>query len=157
MKRFSVFLLLLVLVSCVSSPRFHSNKYIKEEPRDVQFFSNEKEESKIDTLNNLPNEIESVTGFASFYSDEFDGKTTANGETYNMYELTAAHQTYPFNTMIRVVNLANDKTVIVRINDRGPFVDNRIIDLSLGAAIQLGMDKTGIQEVRLEIIEWGIE
>jgi rare lipoprotein A len=58
--------------------------------------------------------------------------------------------------MIRVVNLANDKTVIVRINDRGPFVDNRIIDLSLGAAIQLGMDKTGVQNVRLEIIEWGI-
>nr|MDA3859837.1 septal ring lytic transglycosylase RlpA family protein [Melioribacteraceae bacterium] len=74
-----------------------------------------------------------------------------------MYELTAAHRTYPFNTMIRVVNLKNNKTIIIRINDRGPFVEGRIIDLSLGAAIQLGMDKTGIQEVRLEIIEWGIE
>ncbi len=149
-------MLAFVLVSCVSSPRFHSNKYNKDEPRDVQFFSNENEDSKIDTLHNLSNQIESVTGFASFYADDFDGKTTANGETYNMYELTAAHQTYPFNTMIRVVNLKNNKTVIVRINDRGPFVDNRIIDLSLGAAIQLGMDTTGIQEVRLEIIEWGI-
>ncbi len=149
--------MLLGLVSCVSSPRFHSNKYNKDELRDVRFFSNENEDSKIDTLHNLSNEIESVTGFASFYADDFDGKTTANGETYNMYELTAAHQTYPFNTMIRVVNLENNKTVIVRINDRGPFVDNRIIDLSLGAAIKLGMDKTGIQEVRLEIIEWGIE
>ena len=156
MKRFFVFLLLLGFVSCVSSPRFHSTKVVKEEPRDVRFFSLENDESIIDTLHNLPNEIESVTGFASFYSDEFDGKTTANGETYNMYELTAAHRTYPFNTMIRVVNLANDKTVIVRINDRGPVPENRIIDLSLGAAIQLGMDKTGIQEVRLEIIEWGI-
>ncbi len=149
--------MLLGLVSCVSSPRFHSNKYNKDELRDVRFFSNENEDSKIDTLYNLSNKIESVTGFASFYADDFEGKTTANGETYNMYELTAAHQTYPFNTMIRVVNLENNKTVIVRINDRGPFVDNRIIDLSLGAAIKLGMDKTGIQEVRLEIIEWGIE
>ena len=157
MKRFFVFLLLLGLVSCVSSPRFYSTKVVKEEPRDVRFFSLENDKSVIDTLHNLSNEIESVTGFASFYSDAFDGKKTANGETYNMYELTAAHQTYPFNTMIRVVNLANDKTVIIRINDRGPFVDNRIIDLSLGAAIQLGVDKTGIQEVRLEIIEWGIE
>ncbi|PIQ11285.1 MAG: hypothetical protein COW71_01040 [Ignavibacteriales bacterium CG18_big_fil_WC_8_21_14_2_50_31_20] len=81
---------------------------------------------------------------------------TANGEIYNMYELTAAHKTYPFNTMIRVTNLANNKTVIVRVNDRGPVPENRIIDLSLGAAIQLGMDNAGVQEVRLEIIEFGI-
>ncbi len=156
MKRFSLFLLVLVLISCASSPRFHSDRINKDKPREKKFFSAEKEEGKIDTLFNLSNEIATVTGIASFYADDFNGKQTANGETYNMYELTAAHRTYPFNTMIRVVNLANDKTIIVRINDRGPFVDSRIIDLSLGAAIQLGMDNTGIQEVRLEIIEWGI-
>ena len=72
-----------------------------------------------------------------------------------MYELTAAHKTYSFNTMIRVTNLSNNKTVIVRINDRGPFVDNRIIDLSLGAAMQLDMVDSGVQEVQLDIIEWG--
>jgi rare lipoprotein A len=147
-----------LFVSCTSSPRFYFNKSqptVKEKKR---FFASEDTQidTQIDTLRNLSNNIESITGLASFYADDFDGKLTANGEVYNMYELTAAHRTYPFNTMIRVVNLANDKTVIVRINDRGPFVDNRIIDLSLGAAIQLGMDKTGVQNVRLEIIEWGI-
>ena len=157
LKRLSAFLIIIiVLVSCASSPRFHSDRFSKDQPREERFFSAEKEKSIIDTLYNLSNEIETVTGFASFYADAFDGKTTANGETYNMYELTAAHRTYPFNTMIRVVNLANNKTVIIRINDRGPVPEDRIIDLSLGAAIQLGMDKTGIQEVRLEIIEWGI-
>ena len=145
----------MLLVGCSSAPRFYSKKpeTIKKETK--RNFSSEGD--KIDTFHNPSNSIESVTGFASFYADAFDGKMTANGEIYNMYELTAAHKTYPFNTMIRVVNLANNKTVIVRINDRGPFIEGRIIDLSLGAATQLGMDKTGVQEVRLEIIEWGIE
>ena len=154
MKILSSILIATIFVSCTSSPRFYSDNSLPVVKKKNRFFVSE--EPQIDTLRNLPNNIESVIGLASFYSDDFDGKQTANGETYNMYELTAAHQTYPFNTMIRVVNLANDKTVIVRINDRGPFVEGRIIDLSLGAAIQLGMDKSGIQKVRLEIIEWGI-
>ncbi len=145
----------MLLVGCSSAPRFYykePSKVVKENKKSFP-----SEVRKIDTFHNPSNSIESVTGFASFYADAFDGKMTANGETYNMYELTAAHKTYPFNTMIRVVNLANNKTVIVRINDRGPFIEGRIIDLSLGAATQLSMDKTGVQEVRLEIIEWGIE
>ena len=143
------------LVGCSSAPRFYLKKPAVAEKTEKRTFTSE--EGKIDTFHNPSNSIVSVTGFASFYADAFDGKMTANGEIYNMYELTAAHKTYPFNTMIRVVNLANNKTVIVRINDRGPFIAGRIIDLSLGAATQLGMDKTGVQEVRLEIIEWGIE
>ena len=145
----------MLLLGCSSAPRFYSKKaeVVKKETK--RNFSSEGD--KVDTFHNPSNSIESVTGFASFYADAFDGKMTANGEIYNMYELTAAHKTYPFNTMIRVVNLANNKTVIIRINDRGPFIEGRIIDLSLGAATQLGMDKTGVQEVRLEIIEWGIE
>jgi rare lipoprotein A len=143
------------LLGCSSAPRFYSKKAVAVEKETKRNFSSEGD--KIDTFHNPSNSIESVTGFASFYADAFDGKMTANGEIYNMYELTAAHKTYPFNTMIRVVNLANNKTVIIRINDRGPFIEGRIIDLSLGAATQLGMDKTGVQEVRLEIIEWGIE
>lgn len=149
-------LITLVLISCTSSPRFHSGYSTPDVRKNKRYFA--LSEEVIDTLRNLQtiDNIETVTGFASFYSGEFNGRQTANGETYNMYELTAAHQTYPFNTMIRVVNLANNKTVIVRINDRGPFVEGRIIDLSLGAAIQLGMSDTGVQEVRLEILEWGI-
>ena len=145
----------MLLVGCTSAPRFYSKKAEPAKKETKRDFSTDT--GKIDTYHNPSNSIESVTGFASFYADAFDGKMTANGEIYNMYELTAAHKTYPFNTMIRVVNLANNKTVIIRINDRGPFIEGRIIDLSLGAATQLGMDKTGVQEVRLEIIEWGIE
>lgn len=143
------------LVGCTSAPRFYSKKPEPVKKETKRNFSSDTD--KIDTFQNPSNSIVSVTGFASFYADAFDGKMTANGEIYNMYELTAAHKTYPFNTMIRIVNLANNKTVIIRINDRGPFIEGRIIDLSLGAATQLGMDKTGVQEVRLEIIEWGIE
>ncbi len=153
----NIFLILSVLiffVGCTSAPRFYSGKPSGAEKESKRIFNSE--ETKIDTLHNPSNAIETVTGYASFYADDFDGKITANGEVYNMYELTAAHRTYPFNTMIRVVNLENNKTVIIRINDRGPVPENRIIDLSLGAAIQLGMKDTGIQKVRLEIIEWGI-
>ncbi len=155
MSRYLILSVLIILAGCSSAPRFYTNIPSIIEKENKRTFTSEA--SKIDTLHNLPNNIVTVTGFASFYADDFNGKQTANGETYNMYELTAAHRTYPFNTMIRVVNLSNNKTIIIRINDRGPFVDGRIIDLSLGAAIQLDMDDTGIQEVRLEIIEWGIE
>lgn len=154
MKRFLI-LSVLFFLGCSSAPRFYSGKTSEIKKENKRVFS--LEESLIDTLHNPSNSLESVTGFASFYADDFDGKMTANGEIYNMYELTAAHRIYPFNTMIRVVNLANNRTVIIRINDRGPVPENRIIDLSLGTAIQLDMVKTGIQEVRLEIIEWGID
>lgn len=154
MKTLITLLLIAILLSCSSAPRFNSKQVEKFEKRNRTFFSSN--ETQIDTFYNLSNSVETVVGLASFYADDFDGKMTANGEIYNMYELTAAHKTYPFNTMIRVTNLANNKTVIVRVNDRGPVPENRIIDLSLGAAIQLGMDNAGVQEVRLEIIEFGI-
>jgi len=154
LKTFIILLVVAILLSCSASPRFSSKQVEKFGKRNRTFFSSN--ESKIDTLYNLSNSSETVFGLASFYADDFDGKMTANGEIYNMYELTAAHRTYPFNTMIRVTNIANNKTVIVRINDRGPVPENRIIDLSLGTAIQLGMNKSGVQEVKLEIIEFGI-
>lgn len=155
MKKIIALFFIVILISCSSSPRFYTRNSEEYENNKKRILNSNK--SKVDTLYNLSNSVETITGFASFYADAFDGKMTANGEIYNMYELTAAHKTYPFNTIIRVVNLANNKTVIIRINDRGPVPENRIIDLSLGAAIHLEMEKTGIQEVRLEIIEWGIE
>tara|TARA_B100000686_G_scaffold352180_1_gene453262 strand:- start:664 stop:1311 length:648 start_codon:yes stop_codon:yes gene_type:complete len=94
-------------------------------------------------------------GIASWYGNKFHGRTTANGETYNMYEHTAAHKTLPFNTIIKVVTLKTGLSTLVRINDRGPFIDGRIIDLSLSAARDLNLVKEGIAEVRLEIIESG--
>lgn len=94
-------------------------------------------------------------GIASWYGNKFHGRTTANGETYNMYEHTAAHKTLPFNTIIKVVTLKTGLSTLVRINDRGPFIEGRIIDLSLSAAKDLNLVKEGIAEVRLEIIESG--
>lgn len=89
-------------------------------------------------------------GVASWYGVPFHGRRTSNGETYDMNQLTAAHRTLPFNTIVRVTNLANGRKVDVRINDRGPFVEGRIIDLSLAAARALDMVATGVARVRLE-------
>lgn len=96
-----------------------------------------------------------LEGVASYYADAFHGKLTSNGETFDMHALTAAHRTFPFGTKIRVTNLGNGKTVVVRVNDRGPFVDGRIIDLALGAAKAIDMVQTGTGRVRLEVLEWG--
>ena len=89
---------------------------------------------------------------ASYYADKYHGRKTSNGETFNMYDLTAAHKTLPFNTKVKVTNLSNGKSVIVRINDRGPFVKGREIDLSKAAAVKIGMIKSGTAKVSLEII-----
>jgi rare lipoprotein A len=88
-------------------------------------------------------------GIASWYGKKFHGRKTANGETYNMYAITAAHKTLPLGTYVRVNNLNNGKTVDVRINDRGPFVRGRIIDLSYGAARQIGMVGQGTASVEI--------
>jgi rare lipoprotein A len=94
-------------------------------------------------------------GVASYYAEEFNGRKTSNGEIYDMNALTAAHRTIPFNSKVRVTNTNNNKSVIVRINDRGPFKDNRIIDLSLEAAKEIQMIGTGTAAVQLRIIELG--
>ena len=97
-----------------------------------------------------PAKVKGETGVASWYGHPFDGRLTANGETYDMEKMTAAHRTLPFGTVVRVHNLANQKTAEIRVNDRGPFVQNRIIDLSHAAAQQINMP--GIANVQLEII-----
>jgi rare lipoprotein A len=91
-------------------------------------------------------------GTASWYGEDFDGKPTASGEPYDMYDMTAAHLTLPLGSYVRVTNLRNGKAVVVRVNDRGPIVPGRIIDLSYGAATALGYDKRGLQRVRLDVV-----
>lgn len=91
----------------------------------------------------------SITGLASYYKS---GKKTANGERFNPNGLTAAHRTLPFGTRVRVTNLRNGKSVVVRINDRGPFIRGRVIDLSLGAANFVGMTKSGVAKVTYSIL-----
>lgn len=92
-------------------------------------------------------------GKASWYGPNFHGKLTANGETYDMYELTAAHRTLPFDTVLEVINLDNGKSVQVRINDRGPYAKNRIIDLSKKAAEEIDMLGPGTANVELILLE----
>jgi rare lipoprotein A len=87
---------------------------------------------------------------ASWYGPKFHGKYTANGEVYNQMALTAAHKTLPFDTMLRITNPKNGKSVVVRINDRGPYIQGRNIDLSKGAAIALGMLNKGVQKVKVQ-------
>ena len=96
--------------------------------------------------------VYSEEGVASWYGDPFNGHRTSNGEIYDMHLFTAAHRTLPFNAMIRVTNLSNGMQTEVRINDRGPFVANRVIDLSLSAAQAIGMVGPGTAHVRLEMI-----
>jgi rare lipoprotein A len=100
-----------------------------------------------------PDDATRLEGLASWYGRKFHGRPTASGERYDMHELTAAHRTLPFETRVRVTNLENGRSVRVRINDRGPFVDGRIIDLSYGAAKKLGMVEAGVVRVRLEILD----
>lgn len=95
------------------------------------------------------------TGVASWYGDDFQGKATADGEIYDMQKLTAAHPDLPFHTLVEVENAENGRKVLVRINDRGPFLKGRIIDLSLKAARRLGIADQGTAEVRLRVLRWG--
>jgi rare lipoprotein A len=92
-------------------------------------------------------------GEASWYGPDFHGKITANGERYNMLGLTAAHRTLPFNTLLRVTNLANQRSIVVRVNDRGPFLKGRILDLSYAAARALGANRSGVIRVRIRVVD----
>lgn len=138
-----VFIYLAVIFSaCSVVPRFSSNTRYNGEKND---------NLAIDTAR----VGEVYTGLASYYADKFNGRTTSNGETYDMYGLTAAHPTLPFGSILRITNLKNYKSVIVRVNDRMPVHPERIIDLSLGTAQALDMVKDGVVNVQIEVLELG--
>lgn len=92
-------------------------------------------------------------GIASWYGMKFHGHTTSNGEIYDVYQFSAAHKSLPLPSYVRVTRVDNGQSVVVRVNDRGPFIDNRIIDLSYAAAVKLDMHKQGIAEVDIEVIQ----
>jgi rare lipoprotein A len=92
-------------------------------------------------------------GTASWYGEYFEGKPTASGEDYDMYDMTAAHPTLPLGSYVRVTNLRNGRAVVVKVNDRGPVVPGRIIDLSYGAAQVLQFEQRGLQRVRLDLVK----
>jgi len=100
---------------------------------------------------------QTTTGVASWYGPGFDGKTTASGERFNQNHLTAAHRTLPFGSVVRVTNLHNGRSVEVRINDRGPFVRGRVIDLSKAAAREIGLVERGIGTVEVRVLSLGAD
>ncbi len=134
------------LSGCSNSPRYHTgpvkSRTVKSSPPSLKTVSK-------------GNYRKVITGISSFYAEDFHGKLTANGEVYDMYGLTAAHKTLPLNTIARVTNLENNKSLILRINDRGPYVKGRILDCSYGAAKKLGFINNGTAKVKIEIIEVG--
>jgi rare lipoprotein A len=118
----------------------------------------EMEKPSIRRQNNQPTRgLNIVYGKASYYGADFHGRKTASGEVYDMNDLTAAHKEFPFGTLCRVTNLMNSKAVVVRINDRGPFVEDRIIDLSYSAAKELDAVISGVIDVKIEVLKYGEE
>lgn len=99
-----------------------------------------------------PQHTDKLKGVASWYGGVFNGRITASGERFNMYAMTACHPTLPFGTIVRVVNMDNHKSVVVRITDRGLLYDGRILDLSYGAARRIAMIKPGLASVKIEVI-----
>ena len=94
-------------------------------------------------------------GISSYYAEKFHGKRTANGEVYDMYGISGAHQTLPLNSIVKVTNLENNNELVIKVNDRGPFIKDRIFDCSYGAAVKLGFISKGTAIVKVEIIEIG--
>lgn len=103
-------------------------------------------------VNNVPKNTTSKVGLASYYAHQFHGRKTASGERFNMHAMTVAHRTLPFGTKLKVTCETTGKTVVVKVNDRGPFHGNRVLDLSYGAAKALGTVNKGVSKVKYEIL-----
>ena len=140
LKLIGVLALLIALSSCSSAVRFSSSS----------IGTRVSMASKAD-LDGVRGQM--LKGTASYYADKFHGRMTANGETFDMNAMTAAHKTLPFGARLLVRNLGNNRTVVVRINDRGPYVGDRIIDLSKAAAAELDMIRTGTAEVEIKVLD----
>ena len=131
----------ILVVNCSSSPRYTTGDRNRSKP--------------VKKVNSAAKSKKILKGISSYYGEDFHGKLTANGEVFDMYGLTAAHKTLPLNTIVRVTNLENKKSLILRINDRGPYVKGRMLDCSYGAALKLGFIGNGTTKVKVEVIELG--
>ena len=156
----SIFLIIVIFASCSSSPRYGRSGPAKYKKATSTTSKKSKTKSKaifIDpkTVNTNVKHKKRMVGISSFYAEDFHGKLTANGEIYDMYGLTAAHKTLPLNTVARVTNLENGKSLILRINDRGPYIQGRMLDCSYGAAKKLDFVQQGKTKVQVDVIEWG--
>ena len=138
-----------LLVGCGSSQRFAERGEQRSTDRKPA------EQTEQPPQQNSGKILLTLDGVASYYGQDFHGKQTSNGDVFDMNGLTAAHRTFPFGTKVRVTNLENKKIVVVRVNDRGPFKEGRIMDLSMRAAKEIDLIRTGTAHVRLEVLEWG--
>lgn len=138
--------LLFLISACASSPRFTTRNFEKDEETVSKEDLNKYEDYRV---------LETVYGVASFYADKYHGNITYGGEVYDMNGISAAHPSYQMNTIVKITNLSNDKNVILRINDKMPFREDRIIDLSYGTAIELDFVEQGLADIKLEVLEWG--
>ena len=136
-------ILIFLIIGCSEGPKIKANSESTMRPYTI------KGKTYHPTYVNIG---DTMRGVSSWYGPNFHGKYTSNGEVYNMYGKTAAHKTWPMNTMILVENLDNGKSVVVRINDRGPFVRGRVIDCSYSAGKAIGLDKSGIARVKLTVL-----
>jgi len=143
-------MLIFFISSCTSFVRFTSEDLIKiNETQKVALMNNPELEEL--TEDDFSGEV--YTGIASYYADKFHGRKTASGEIFDQEDYTAAHRELPFGTRALVINLENNRSVLVRINDRGPFKKDRIIDLSRAAAEEIDVIKSGIVEVEIRILK----
>ena len=138
---------MILCLECTPSPRYRSSS--KPGPTAT------KQQKQKNKKSSFKKSKKVYKGISSFYGPKFHGKLTANGEIFDMYGVSAAHKEFPFNTMVRVTNENNGKSLMIRINDRGPYVDGRILDCSFGAAKKLGFVIDGTALVKIEILEWG--
>ena len=137
-----------------------SKKYYSKSPSSTKYTSKARQKSTMRCYTVLGKKYnptyvkvgQVMRGISSWYGPDFHGKYTSNGEIYNMHARTAAHKTWPMDTMVKVNNLQNGKSTIVRINDRGPFVRGRIIDCSYTAGKEIGLDKMGIAQVSIQVV-----
>jgi|SRR5208282_844189 len=146
----SVFLGLGMLILTPSANPTASAKMVNPPQMTVNPLSNPLHNPK---LNSQPKPLAIWECTTSWYGEDFDGQPTANGETYDMYAETAAHPTLPLGSIVRVVNPRNHRSQVVRINDRGPYVEGRELDVSYEVARRLGFDQRGLAKVRLELLE----
>ena len=146
----------MLCMECTPSPRYRSNSKPSPTATKKQKQKNKKHNKKKKNNKSTFDKSKKVfRGVSSYYGPQFHGKLTANGEIFDMYGVTAAHKELPFNTTVRVTNENNGKSILIRINDRGPYVGNRILDCSFGAAKKLGFVGEGTAPVKIEVIEWG--
>ena len=144
---------MILCLECTPSPRYRSNSKHAPTATNKQKQKNKKQDKKKKSSFKKSKKV--YKGISSFYGPKFHGKLTANGEIFDMYGVSAAHKEFPFNTIVRVTNKNNGKSLMIRINDRGPYVNGRILDCSFGAAKKLGFVIDGTALVKIEILEWG--